>query len=114
MGDQFKKTYRTILFSGILFCLLSSTTWAAIAIQTEVVSGMIVKVGSDHSVRLDNGKIYHPSRPELKIDSQAGQPITLRYTAVKGEKNIFFEYAPGLNSLQKKPQPSFRKDNTPK
>lgn len=114
MCEQLKKTCQTIFISGILFCFLCGINWAAVAIQTEVVSGTIIKIAPDDSLHLDNGKIYHPSRAGMKIKSQTGQPITLRYTVEGLGKNIYFEYAPGLNSLPKKAQPSLRNNSDPK
>jgi hypothetical protein len=85
-------------------------SWAALAVQTEVVSGKIVQQYPDHSVRLDNGKAYYPSRETIVIDNvQIGEPVTLRYFIEPDGKNIFFEFAPGLGSLQKVAPPAQRK-----
>lgn len=98
----------------MIFCFFPAMSWAVLVVQTEVVSGNIVRKYGDHSVKLDNGEIYRPSRKGLVVELPVGEPITLRYFVEEADKNVFFEFAPGLNSL-KKPGPVFpKKDNSPK
>lgn len=109
MCDGRKKSTVIQLFWGAIFLLLPAMSWAALAAQTEVVSGKIVQQYPDHSVRLDNGKAYYPSREGIITNVQIGDPVTLRYSIEPDGKNIFFEFAPGLGSLQKIAPPAQRK-----
>jgi hypothetical protein len=82
-------------------------------VQTAVVSGNITHKFEDSSVKLDNGKVYQPSRQELVLNLSVGEPVTLRYM-VEESKNVFFEFAPGLNSLQEIEAVRPEEDNSPK
>ena len=108
---------------GILACLMMLAVCtglfavegrAAVAVQAETVSGIIVAKAADQAIRLDNGHSYHPSRQELAPGVAVGQPITLRYFVEGGEKNVYFEYAPGVNSLKKLPPVTAPEDDGPK
>lgn len=108
--------------SGLLagLCLLAAYaglwpmgSWAAVAMQTERVSGTIVAKGTDQTIRLDNGQTYRPARQELAPEVAVGQPITLRYYVEGGERNVFFEYAPGVNSLKEIPPTATQEDSGP-
>ena len=107
---------------GILACLMVLALCAglfavegraAVAVQVETVSGVIVARAADQAIRLDNGKTYHPSRQELAPGVAVGQPITLRYFVEGGEKNVYFEYAPGVNSLKEIPPTATQEDSGP-
>lgn len=99
-----QKRMKKILLYG--FCIwmtcihIPSLSLAALVVESEVVSGNIAQKYVDRSIKLDNGGIYHPSREELVIDLPAGSPVTLRYYVDGSERNIFFEFAPGLDSLK--------------
>ena len=108
--------------SGLLagLCVLAACaglwpigSWAAVAIQTERVSGIIVAKAADQTIRLDNGQTYQPARPELAPGVPVGQPITLRDYVEGGERNVFFEYAPGVNSLKEIPPTATQEDSGP-
>ena len=108
---------------GILACLMMLAVCAglfavegraAVAVQVETVSGIIVSRAADQAIRLDNGQTYHPSRQELAPGVAIGQPITLRYFVEGGEKNVYFEYAPGVNSLKELPPVTAPEDDGPK
>ena len=108
---------------GILACLMMLAVCAglfavegraAVAVQVETVSGIIVSRAADQAIRLDNGQTYHPSRQELAPGVAIGQPITLRYYIEGGEKNVYFEYAPGVNSLKELPPVTAPEDDGPK
>ena len=106
MGDRIKKSILQLLFFWVLLGLLPAMSQAALVLQTKVVSGNIVQHNTDQSVRLDDGKLYYPSRSGLIINLPTGKDVTLRYFIEGENKNFFFEYAPGLNSLQEiKPPP---------
>ena len=68
---------------------------------------------ADQAIRLDNGQTYHPSHQELAPGVAVGQPITLRYFVEGGEKNVYFEYAPGVNSLKEIPPTATQEDSGP-
>ena len=87
---------------------------AAVAVQVETVSGIIVAKAADQAIRQNNRQPYHPSRQELAPGVAVGQPITLRYFVEGGEKNVYFEYAPGVNSLKKLPPVTAPEDDGPK
>jgi hypothetical protein len=89
-------------------------SWAVLVVQTEVVSGNIAQKYEDRSVKLDNEKVYQPSREGVSIDLPVGSPVTLRYVVENSGKNIFFEFAPGLNSLKQLEPVLPKKDNSPK
>jgi hypothetical protein len=82
-------------------------------VQTEVVSGNITHKYENHAVKLDNGKTYQPSREGLSINLPVGEPVTLRIVE-ETDKNVFFEFAPGLNSLEKIEPGLPKKDSGPK
>ena len=86
---------------------------AAVAVQAQTVSGIIVARAADQAIRLDNGQTYHPSRQELAPKVAVGQPITLRYYVEGGERTVFFEYAPGVNSLKEIPPTATQEDSGP-
>ena len=87
-----------------LFLLVTITSFplaslAAVAVESNVVSGTIIELNPDHSVKLDNGNTYHPLQENLVITLSVGEPVTLRYY-IRGEnKFVYFEFAPGLNAL---------------
>jgi hypothetical protein len=87
------------LCGGCLICLIATLCWAAIAIQSYLVSGNIVRIEDGNTIRLDNGKSYSPSRRGLGHELQEGQPVTLRYVIEQEDKYVFFDFSPGLNSL---------------
>ena len=97
------------LFFWAISCLFPAMSWSAVAVKTEVVSGKIVQNNADRSVWLDNGNIYYPGHKELNINLKVGEPVTLRYVTEPGNKNVFFDFAPGLNSIQEIPLPTPRK-----
>lgn len=83
----------------LILCLFPSVGGAALVVKTELVSGKIVQVYADGSVKLDNGATYRPSRKGLKVDIRAGEAVTLRYMVEASGEKKFFEYAPGIGSL---------------
>ena len=111
------KNYKAIMvmwwFCLLTLCLYPALGLAVVAVQTEIVSGIIVQKSEDHAVKLDNGEIYQPSRNDIDLTVNIGEPVTLRYV-VEEERNVFFEFAPGLNSLTNNNRPPVEKDNRPK
>lgn len=114
MRDTIGKSTFICFFLFAAFCLYPAMSHAALAVQTEVVSGIISQKYDNHAVKLDNGKIYQPSREGLVVTVQAGDPVTLRYVVGDSNKNVFFEFAPGLHSLKNQEPASAKKDNSPK
>lgn len=112
MLKTIKRSTLVCLFFLAVFCLHYATSQAVVAVQTEVVSGIILQKYDNHAVKLDNGKMYYPSREGLDINLQAGAPVTLRYVVEDSDKNVFFEFAPGLHSLINKESIAGRKDNS--
>lgn len=84
----------------VTLCLYPAISWSALAVRSEIVSGIIVQKFDNNSIKLDNGKIYQPSRKGLIVTLQPGESITLRYVTDENGNFEFFEYAPGLNSLK--------------
>lgn len=82
-----------------ILCLLPCVSGAVLVAQTELVSGKIVQINDDSSVSLDNGSIYRPSREGLKVELRPGETVTLRYLIETSGEKVFFEYAPGMDSL---------------
>lgn len=80
-------------------CLLPAVVSAALTVQTAIVSGRIVTHYENNSVKLDNGAVYRPSRKGLKVALRPGEAVTLRYYREQYGGLVFFEYAPGVNSL---------------
>jgi hypothetical protein len=87
---------------------------AAVAVQVETVSGVIVARATDQAIRLDNGQTYHPANQELAPAVAVGQAITLRYYVEGGERKVYFEYAPGANSLKELSPATAPENNGPK
>lgn len=113
MCDIIKKSVLIYACFLIMSCCLPIMSFARLSVQTDVVSGNIAEKYEDNSVKLDNGTMYHPSREGLAVDLPVGAPVTLRIVE-EVDKNIFFEFAPGLNSLKiQEPSPSMR-DTSPK
>lgn len=100
MRYRIRNTVLRMMVCLTMLCGLPASGWSMLVVQTRVVSGHIVNQQADHSVRLDDGKLYIPSRKELAIDLAVGSPVTLRYYIEGSKQNVYFEYAPGLNSLQ--------------
>ena len=100
MGTPRRKYVLCLLLLGVCLCCIPTLSKAIVGIQAQVVSGYITKLNMDHSVTLDNNKTYIPSRGSLIIDLPVGAAVTLEYYINNGNMNTFFEYAPGLNSLQ--------------
>ena len=88
-----------VYFLGLMLCLLPCVSGAALVVKTELVSGKIVQISGDRSVKLDNGSVYRPSRTGLKVDLPVGEAVTLRYYVETSGQKVFFEYAPGMGSL---------------
>jgi hypothetical protein len=110
MCNRIKKSTLKHLFIWALICFLPAMSWATLVVNTKVVSGNIVQHNADHSVRLDDGKTYYPSRTKLSINLPVGKAVTLRYFVETQNKYFFFEYAPGMNSLQEIQPPTPEKD----
>ena len=92
-------------FVCLILCLLPCMSRAALVAKAEVVSGKIVQIYTNGSVKLDNGVVYLPSRQGLNINMRAGEAVTLRYIVEPSGEKKFFEYAPGAGSL--KPLPPY-------
>lgn len=95
--------FRHLVFF-LALCLLPAVGLAAVVIESYRASGTIVQILGDNSVKLDDGVTYTPAREDLVVTVQAGQPVTLLYGVNAEGKNIFFDFAPGLNSLQRPAQ----------
>jgi len=113
MLKEMKKSALLCVSFWLISCFAPVMSWSVVAVQTEVVSGNIAQKYDDHSVKLDNGKIYYPSRNGLVVDVPVGESVTLRIVE-ETDKKVFFEYAPGLNSLKEIPPAPIRKDSSPK
>jgi hypothetical protein len=113
MRDKTKKSVLIYACFLIISCLLPTMSWARLVVKTGVVSGNIAQIYGNHAVKLDNGKTYQPSREGLSIDLPVGEPVTLRIVE-ETDKNIFFEFAPGLNSLKELVPVSPKQDNSQK
>lgn len=109
MCEKIKKIVLVYVCFSMISCLLATMSFARLAVQSEVVSGSITHKYDDHSVTLDNGETYQPSREGLIIDLSVGETVTLRIIK-KTDKNVFFEFAPGLNSLKEQKTAPFRKE----
>lgn len=108
-----KRSILLFFFLGIFSSNLPLNTWAAVAVQAELASGTISQINADHSITLDNGKRYFPSRTELLQNLAEGKTVTIRYIAEEGGKNIFFECVFGLNALENKTdRTSAQRNNT--
>lgn len=92
-------------FVGLILCLLPCTSRAVLVVKTEIVSGKIVQIYINGSVKLDNGVVYLPSRQGLNVNMRAGEAVTLRYIVETSGEKKFFEFAPGIGSL--KPLPPY-------
>ncbi len=98
-----------------IVCLNSSKSYAAMAVEAELVSGKIVQIYETNAIKLDNGKIYQPSREDLNVNVNINEPITLRVIVTNTDEYLFFDYAPGMNSLQMLQAPEKKsKNNSPK
>ena len=114
MHNIFDKSALISLLFLLTLCLYPAQSEAAQAIQTEVVSGNIIQKFEDNAIKLDNGEMYQPSRAGLVVNAEIGEPISLRYVVESEGKNVFFEFAAGLNSLKKSQPAPVKRDNGPK
>lgn len=113
---MYKKTQQSIILTvslWIISCLVPTMSSAVVVVQTEIVSGNITQKFDDHSVKLDNGTVYYPSRMGLMVDLPIGEPVTLRIVE-ETDRAVFLEYAAGTNSLQDLSPMLPKKDNSPK
>ncbi|MGI6657597.1 MAG: hypothetical protein ACOX5Z_12435 [Desulfobulbus sp.] len=91
-----------VLLVAALYCgLFVRPVQAAVFIESFPVSGVVVRINPDRSVRLNNGITYQPARPELSKGLVVNQVVTLRCIKLPDGGYQFFEYAPGRNSLKK-------------
>lgn len=91
-----KKILVLIFIAGVV-CVNSS--WAAMGVRTELVSGTIKKINNE-SVTLNDKKTYYALPVDLLSDLTEGQSVTLRYAEDAEGRMEFFEYALGINSLK--------------
>lgn len=98
----------------LIFGLSPTRSEGALLVQTHIVSGRIIHKYKDNAVRLDNGKLYQPSRQDLIVKARVGSPVTLGYIIEDGNKNFFFQCANGLDSLQQSQPRRIRKNNIPR
>lgn len=89
--------------AALILCVVPSTSGAVLVAKTWVVSGKIVQVYGNRSVKLDNGVVYIPSRKSLNVNLRPGEAVTLRYLVESSGEKKFFEYAPGGRSLEPLP-----------
>nr|MDA3834117.1 hypothetical protein [Spirochaetales bacterium] len=78
MRNKIKRLVLISVCFSMVLCLFPAMSWARLVVQTEIVSGKIVHAYDDHSVKLNNGKTYQPSREGLTIDLPVGASVTLR------------------------------------
>jgi hypothetical protein len=88
MLDTIKKTILLSICFSIISYFLPAMSSARLVVQTKVVSGNITHKYENHAVKLDNGKIYKPSREGLSIDLPVGEPVTLRIVE-EADKIVF-------------------------
>ena len=112
MRDSMKKIILGYICFLVLFCFLPIMSWARLSVQADVVSATIAEIYEDNSVKLDNGKIYYPSRDGLAVDLPVGAPVTLRIVK-EVDKDVFFEFLSGFNSLKKLDTPPSKRDTRP-
>jgi len=113
MCDKINKSILIAVCFSIISCFLPALSSARVVVQTEVVSGNIAQKYENHAIKLDNGKIYEPARKGLSVDLSVGEPVTLRIVE-QADKDIFFEFAPGLNSLKGQKDIHPKENNSPK
>ena len=104
----------THLFLLLTITSLPLASLAAVAIESNVVSGTITELNSDNSIKLDNGKTYYPLRENVVITMSVGDPITLKYFIRGEDRFIYYEFAPGLNALSAAPATNSKEANEPK
>ena len=114
MHNKKQQTFLMYFFCLLVLCFYPSLSLAAVAVQTEVVSGNIIEKLEGDAIKLDNGEVYHPSRTGLVVNIEIGAPTTLRYSLENDGENVFYEFAPGLHSLPNAQLPVSEKDNSPK
>ncbi|MFZ5774051.1 MAG: hypothetical protein ACOY3Z_01005 [Thermodesulfobacteriota bacterium] len=96
-----KTTKKSIILACLLFLVqLPCLATAVLNVQSELISGRIMAFTDDKAVKLDNGVLYRPSRQGVRIQLQPGDVVTLRYYTESTGQKVYFEYAPGANSLQ--------------
>lgn len=78
---------------------------AGLNVQMEVVSGKVVSIQANQTVKLDDGKVYQSGKKTLNLAGvKPGDVITLKYFIKIDTKRIFVEYAPGRDSLPRPPR----------
>ena len=91
------------VFSCLLaFCVFMLPTHAISGTQfvTQTASGLIQRVQNDGAVRLDDGHTYFPALKDQHVSLAQGQAVTLRYFLREGTTRMYFEFAPGISSLE--------------
>lgn len=109
--NKYKATLAFFLFF-LIVGLYPLSAKAVVVVQSAIASGNVLQKHKDNAVTLDNGVTYHPSREDLEVTVPTGQPVTLRYMVDTEGENNFFEFAPGLNSLQPLPKRFGRQPDT--
>lgn len=114
MLTKIRKIQSIALIFFIVFSLTPTICKAILAMKTETVSGILLVKNDDNSIQLDNGITYYPSRTDLVVSVEVGNPITLRFVVNSDSQKVFIESAPGINALEPSPAPQAIVDNTPK
>lgn len=78
---------------------------AGLNVQLEMVSGKVVSIQANQTVKLDDGNLYQPAKKTLNLAGvKPGDVITLKYFVKIDTKRIFVEYAPGRDALSRPPK----------
>lgn len=99
MESSASNSFLKSLLFGAFLCFIPVVCWGNLVINSKVVSGNIVQHNTDHSVTLDNGTTYFPSRIGLGVNLPDGEDVSLRYFVETEDKHFFFDWAIGHNSL---------------
>lgn len=94
-----EKNILTQFTIGFLLLFLPTIAWTALSVHSKVVSGIIIRKDTNQVIELDNGKVYYPSRTSLAVELPVNSPVTLRYYTENENKNVYFEFRSGLNTL---------------
>ncbi|CCK80322.1 hypothetical protein [Desulfobacula toluolica] len=103
----FKKSTHNYLYilTILLFGIFSSTLTAKVFVVTEIVSGQVVSITKENTIKMDDGFLYYPGKKNMVLSIKPGEYISIRYYIDGNDERKYIECTPGKNSLKATPVP---------
>jgi len=101
-----KNLFIVILLTAVFF---PGPLTAKVFIATEIASGQVISITSDHTILLDDGFSYYSVKKNIPFLIKPGQTLSIRYYMDDNGKKNYMDAAPGKNSLEHRPVPKSTK-----